>query len=234
MPLTSPRKSMITRHSWLRSAWHRVRSVRYAFYNTRRVFTRIYDTNQWGDSTSLSGPGSSPELSAALLSELPRLLDQYEIESILDIPCGDFSWMRRLPFSGRYVGVDIVAPLIRKNLEIYGDERHEFLVLDLLTDELPAADVVLCRDCMVHLSNRNVLQAFRNILRSRSTYLLATHFPQSTRNGNIVTGAWRPINLEAAPFKLPPPLHKIEEPKSLHPGKTLSLWRIADIRDHTQ
>lgn len=215
----------------LARAWHHLRSLRYAFSNTRAVFTHIYNTNQWGDTTSFSGPGSNPANTAAILAGMPVVLDRYEIESILDIPCGDFSWMQHLSYNGNYIGADIVPTIIRRNRSRYANTKRRFFELDLLTDDLPTVDLILCRDCMVHLSTRQVLRSIRNILATGSTYLLATDFPRCDRNTNIITGCWRPISLEKKPFNLPPPIYRIEEPESLCPGKTLSLWRLADICD---
>ena len=46
------------------------------------------------------------------------MLYKYQIKSILDIPCGDFYWMKGLDLKNiNYVGADIVAPLIKKNID---------------------------------------------------------------------------------------------------------------------
>jgi hypothetical protein len=52
---------------------------------------------------------------------LPALLAELRVESMLDLPCGDFNWMKQveLPVS-RYIGADIVEPLIAKNQGQYG------------------------------------------------------------------------------------------------------------------
>jgi hypothetical protein len=42
--------------------------------------------------------------------------------------------------------------------------------LDLTGDPLPRVDVVLCRDCLVHLSFQNIFRAFANLRRSGSRY----------------------------------------------------------------
>ena len=105
-----------------------------------------------------------------------------------------------------------------------------FHVGDVLTESLPKADVVLCRDCLVHFSARNVRRAVANIIRSGSTYLLTTTFPRRHSNRTIVTGDWRPLNLCAAPFNFPQPLQVIsEEHPEPYADKSLGLWRISDL-----
>ena len=78
---------------------------------------------------------------------------------MLDVPCGDFYWMRLVPLDVDYTGGDIVSDIVARNQAQYGDERRRFLRLDLLQDPLPAADLIFCRDCLVHLSNAHIRRA---------------------------------------------------------------------------
>jgi len=45
----------------------------------------------------------------------------------------------------------------------------------------------------------------RNIRRSGSAYLLVTTFPDRKENVDIITGNWRPLNMEKPPFNFPRP-----------------------------
>lgn len=200
----------------------------------KHVFTDIYRRQAWGDGDSISGPGSDAEQARAVVEALPELFGELGITSLLDIPCGDFHWMRSVPLEGvRYVGADIVKELVRRNREEYAGDGIGFEHLDLLRDPLPAVDLVLCRDCLVHLSLDGVSRALANLRRCGSRYLLTTHFPGTERNAEIETGDWRPLNLELEPFGLPRPLKVIDECCSLedgaHADKVLGLWRIEDL-----
>jgi hypothetical protein len=154
---------------------------------------------------------------------------------VLDLPCGDFNWMRLVDLNGiDYLGADIVEALIAQNQNRYGHFPNvRFKVLDLLADPLPRMDLVLVRDCLVHFSNQNIQKALENIKRSGSTYLLTTTFTQLIRNKDIITGEWRPVNLQSAPFLLPPPMLLIEEQMETSDeillSKALGLWRVADL-----
>ena len=101
-----------------------------------------------------------------------------------------------------------------------------------MKDSLPAADVILCRDCLVHLSFDDVQAAFENMTKSDAKWLLATNFPDVKRNDDIVTGQWRPINLMLPPFNLPSPSHVINENclEMEFKNKTLGLWSLAEIK----
>jgi hypothetical protein len=94
-------------------------------------------------------------------------------------------------------------------------------------------DLVLCRDCLVHLSNAHIRDAIENLRASGSTWLLTTTFRAHDQNGDLDDGDWRPLNLERPPFGFPPPVAVVNEGCSEHDGafadKSLGLWRIADL-----
>jgi hypothetical protein len=194
-------------------------------------FTRIRETNMWGAEESVSGLGSELAATATLRQELPKLLAGLGAQSLLDIPCGDFRWMSAVDLAGiRYVGGDIVEALVAENRLKYG---REFRRLDLCADDLPASDVVFCRDCLVHLSFANIARAVENLRRSGSTWLLTTHFLECERNADIEDGDWRMLNFELAPFEWGPPRRVLVEGCTESGGgyedKALALWRIADL-----
>jgi hypothetical protein len=157
-----------------------------------------------------------------------------DVHSLLDLPCGDFGWMHRVALSiEQYIGADIIAALIRHNNTLHGDAQRRFVVLDLTSDELPEADLLLCRDCLVHLSFSHIEQVLANLQANRIKYLLTTTFPETEHNEDAVTGDWRPLNLTAPPFSFPPPLTLINErcteDADGFSDKSLGLWRVEDV-----
>lgn len=191
-------------------------------------FSDIYRDNLWGDSESVSGRGSTLARTVKIRSELPELLRSIGAKSLLDAPCGDFNWMRLVDLGGiRYTGVDVVTELINRNRKIYGGPGKNFLVADVIRDYLERSDVILCRDCFIHLSFKDIKRTLINFKRSESQYLLATTHVDIVKNTNVRTGGWRNINLQLAPFKFPPPLELLVEDAEL--GKCLGLWKLSDI-----
>lgn len=217
--------------AWLKAFARNVFAPRKQMQST---FAPFYSENRWGDSESVSGPGSSLERTAKLRNELPALLDEIGARTLLDAPCGDFNWMKNTTLNlEQYIGVDVIPELIAQNQNLYGNERTRFVLLDLTRDKLPRVDVILCRDCFIHFSDRHVAAAITNFKRSGSTYLLTNTYPGWNENQNIRTGDFRYINLLTLPFNFPPPLKQIEE-KLPHEraqffGKTLALWKLADL-----
>jgi hypothetical protein len=182
---------------------------------------------------SMSGPGSSLRNTLELRRHLPRLFATLKVRSLLDAACGDFHWMRRIQPGRDYVGVDLLEELVAGNQRRYGGPNRRFLRLDIRRDPLPAADCVICRDCLVHLSFEDTFEALRNFKRSGAQYLLTTTFTADRPNFDTSRGEWRTLNLERTPFEFPRPLHIIDEccaeAQGTYSDKALGLWRLADL-----
>lgn len=192
------------------------------------VFSRIYLHNEWADPESVSGRGSTLARTTVIREALPGVLKDLGVKTILDAPCGDFNWMREVSLDGfRYIGVDIVPELIKCNRQRFGNRKRKFHVLDISREEVPTADLILTRDCLIHFSYENIFSTLNNFKKSRATYLLATTHVTVEENTDIPTGGWRSVNLRLPPFNFPEPLQMIEEDPLL--GKNLGLWRLADL-----
>ena len=198
------------------------------------TFEYIYENNIWGSPESQSGEGSELAATAQIRAKLPVLLRRYGMRTLLDAPCGDFGWMSYLDLPGvMYTGVDVVRSLVERNKQSYGSGSRRFMVRDIVTDSLPEADLVMCRDCLVHLSYREISLALRNFRRSGSKYLLTTTFTEVDENRDITTGDWRPLNLCQPPLNFPEPAELIiedcEEAGGAYADKALGLWALGSI-----
>jgi hypothetical protein len=130
----------------------------------------------------------------------------------------------------RYLGADIVREQVERNQEKYARADRTFLWLDATGDPLPRADLILSRDLLVHLSFGDIEAALKNFKRSGAEYLLTTTFPRTTQNREILTGDWRPINLQLPPFNFPGPQYLVNEHCTENGGryadKSLGLWKL--------
>ncbi len=189
------------------------------------IFSDYHRENFWGNDESVSGPGSTLEYTERIRNELPGLFVKYKIRSILDAPCGDYNWFRYVERNDiSYLGADIVPELIQKNNEIFSDENTSFRVIDITNDPLPAADLWICRDALFHLSNEHIFAALNNFLNSDIKYLLTTSNVECTENKDILTGQWRLLNLQLAPFNLPRPLQVLNDGIDGEPIRKMCLW----------
>jgi SAM-dependent methyltransferase len=201
-----------------------------------RVFSEIYATGGWPDEDETrSGPGSDLTQTTKVREFLPELVRDLALTSILDAPCGDFHWLKYCDLAGiDYTGVDIVPELIESNRQRFGDAQHKFEVADIVKDLLPRSDLVLCRDCLVHLPFAQGLEAVRNFRRSGAGYVLTTTFTNLTKNTEINRiGEWRRLNLEAPPFSFPVPVRILNEECTSAGGryadKSLGLWNLREL-----
>ena len=139
--------------------------------STEDVFNYIHTNNVWGDRESVSGSGSNSNQTQKVVSLISNILKKLEVKTFLDVPCGDFHWMQKVELGNiSYIGGDIVENIIDENNKNYKSEKISFKVLNLISDELPECDLLLCRDCFVHLSNNNVLEAMKNIKKQNRSY----------------------------------------------------------------
>ncbi len=209
-------------------------NVKYLLKPMEEKFSSIVDKNFWGPEESFSGAGSTISKTKTIRKELPILLEKLGAKSLLDVPCGDFNWMRKVDLKvDRYIGGDIVPKLIQENRKKYQNLLRKFKVIDITKDKLPQVDIIFCRDGLVHLSNKKIFLALRNFKDSLSKYLLTTTFTSHPKNRNIITGGWRPLNFQLKPFYFPKPISIINEKCDLEGGKyvdkCLGLWKLEDI-----
>jgi 2-polyprenyl-3-methyl-5-hydroxy-6-metoxy-1,4-benzoquinol methylase len=175
----------------------------------KEVFTNIYNQNLWMSRESKSGAGSELLNTQTIRTEIPKLIEKFNIKKVLDIPCGDYNWMSNVDLHGvDYIGADIVEGLIEENKKKF--EGTKFEVLDITKDKLPKVDLIFARDVLGHFDYFNIHKALSNMVDSGSKYLLTTSFTKWHFNTNIDNGGWRPINLMIEPFKLRP-LYLINE-----------------------
>lgn len=200
-------------------------------------FERIERTNLWGSATSVSGLGSEDPATAAIRDAFPQLLKRLGARSLLDAPCGDAGWIGRMKLDIDYTGIDIVPSLIAANSErsARGELVGRFHVADITHDTLPRADVILCRDCLVHLSFDNIARAVANFRASGARFLLATTFPEWDGNRDCEDGDWRALNMERTPFNWPAPRALINERCEEGGGgwrdKSIGLWQLDELPD---
>jgi len=143
-----------------------------------QVFDKIYADGVWGGGDFNSGRGSreaaivEPYVAATreFLRSLPAPPDA------VDLGCGDFfvgSQLREL--CGSYIACDVVPALIARNRARY--PGTEFRVLDLTADELPAAEVVMIRQVLQHLSNAGIARVVPQLEGKYKYLILTEHLP---------------------------------------------------------
>ena len=192
------------------------------------IFSSIYLRNEWADPETVSGRGSTLARTEAIRGLLADLLESVGARTLLDAPCGDFNWLRYVDLRGvEYTGADVVPELVERNQREYGGAGRGFIVLDITRDPPPRSDVILCRDCFIHLSFAHIGAAVANFKRSGSAYLFATTHSGVAVNTDTPSGGWRQVNLLLPPFNFPPPERFLTE--DAESGKQLGMWRLEEL-----
>jgi hypothetical protein len=198
-------------------------------------FTWIYENNFWSSSESRSGAGSTLKYTENLRKELPNLFRKYSIEKIFDAPSGDFNWMSHLlpTVKIEYIGGDIVKPLIENLNSKHKSTNISFVHFDLIKEIPPEVDLMICRDCLFHLSFQDTKSVLENFIKSKSTYLLTTthkNLGNLFANRDISTGDFRCIDLFSAPYRFPAdPLFVIEDWIAPDHERQMCLWSREQI-----
>ena len=178
-------------------------------------FELIYKTNFWTSKESISGLGSEQKNTINIKKGIIDIINDHKIKSILDAPCGDFNWIKNILNEDlQYIGGDIVNDLINKNLKKHKEKNINFLQLDITNDNLPEADLMICRDCLIHLSFKNIKLFFKNFKKSKINFLLLTSYKlkdpnKEIKNLDIPDGEFREIDMSEPPFSLPKPINEI-------------------------
>ena len=199
----------------------------------RLTFTFNYLVNIWGDSESRSGEGSTLHYTEHVISELPKLIKQLGIRSVLDIPCGDLFWMKEIlkknNLNLEYAGVDIVASLIKKNNKKYSSDKINFYRENAIDYKYGGYDLVLVRDFFFHISFKDMNRFLENFLQSGSKYLLTSSYVKSEENFDILNGDFREINILKPPFYFPYQEIKIRDYVFPYPERYLYLYERNEV-----
>ena len=180
-------------------------------------FELIYKMNFWSSRESKSGLGSEKANTINIRKGLIDIINKNKIKSILDAPCGDFNWIKDILNDDlQYIGGDIVKDLINKNLNNYKTKNINFLELDITFDNLPNADLMICRDCLIHFSFEKIRLFFENFKKSDIRFILLTSYKLKDSRKKIINldipdGEFREIDMSEPPFSLPKPIIEIQD-----------------------
>lgn len=184
------------------------------------------------------GPGSDSKfvVQAGTIDFIESIIKKYNIQSINDCACGVFeNWMSLLDLSGvQYTGYDINDLAVNRNRKDY--PHIQFYELDLVNEQVPYADLIICRDCLFHLSNSFVNSILTNFINSGAKYLLSTQHNWLDKNPDLTPkeleneAGFRLINLEIKPFSLGIPIELHEENVldyyNVGNDRQMGLWQI--------
>jgi 2-polyprenyl-3-methyl-5-hydroxy-6-metoxy-1,4-benzoquinol methylase len=169
--------------------------------SNKEVFSKIYKEDLWHGG---SGAGSKLENVKEYVDILQKYIDKPEVKTVLDLGCGDWQFSKFLDLSSvSYLGVDVVESVIESNSTSYSASNIKFISRDITTYEVPKADLIICKDVLQHLSNKDVVTILVKIITSSKFSLITNDFkPENTENKDINNGDYRCLDLTLSPFYL--------------------------------
>ena len=189
----------------------------------KKIFTSIYKSNHWvqkgnllpKEFVSVSGPGSNigTDQFRQLVDNFTYIIEKYGINSILDMPCGDFLWIKEIIKNKniKYLGIDIVEELIKNNNLKFKNEKNNFQSYDIVnfnTNE--KFDLVLIRDLFLHIKNSDIIKIIDN-LKSMNVKYVALNSYNNNKNIDVTIGQHRKVNLLIEPFNLKKPIYSFKD-----------------------
>lgn len=166
----------------------------------KEIFTEIYDKNVWGG----SGGGSSPENTVEYRKLLQKFLKDYEINSVIDYGCGDWSFSHLIDWSGiNYLGVDCVESVIESNIKKHKKPGVSFQHFHTVPPY--RADLLILKDVLQHWDNQSIIDFFNSIYRNPSfvivpiKYILITNTLGTSEN-DITPGDCRGLSAKLYPL----------------------------------
>ena len=153
---------------------------------------------------SISGPGSSKSNAKEASELISNTLNKYNIKSILDLGCGDWNWFENIKLTNiNYIGWDADVDMITSNQFNYSENNIDFDVKDIVLEDYPFVDLIICRDVLFHMPIKMALHVLNKIKKS-CKYLISTSFRDVDHNKGIDGEEWGyySINLNITPFDL--------------------------------
>ena len=129
-------------------------------------------------------------------------MKRHAVRSVVDAGCGDWGFSRAIDWGGAsYLGVDIASDVIAGLRNEHEKGQIRFQVGDI-TEELPAADLLISKDVLQHLSNTLVHKFIRNNLKKGKYKWVILTNDRGSANRDVASGGYRAIDLAAPPFEV--------------------------------
>lgn len=129
------------------------------------IFTNIYETKLWGNNgnkhySGSSGNGSSISYNEKYIKILKKIINDYNISTIVDLGCGDFRIGRLLydDIDIIYTGYDTYKKVIDYNITQYAAPKYTFKHLDIYTykDTIIEGDMCILKDIIQHWTEEEI------------------------------------------------------------------------------
>ncbi len=152
--------------------------------NNKEIFDNVYKNNLWGIG---SGPGSDPIYAGKWIGLVNSFIKNNNVKSVLDLGCGDWRIAQEFDLDGvQYTGVDVSSFIVDK-IKVYEKENIKFIEDDIVSMDLPNADLILVRDVLQHMPLKDIEIVVDKILASNSKYAIISNLFNTRKWYNILS-----------------------------------------------
>jgi 2-polyprenyl-3-methyl-5-hydroxy-6-metoxy-1,4-benzoquinol methylase len=189
----------------------------------QRVFEDIYRNATWGKNANdagYSGVGSLLRATLLYRTFLTEFMKEADIHSVVDAGCGDWEFSQTIDWTGiDYQGFDIAASVIERDEAKFTKPNVHFKVGNIVDDDLPPADLLICKHVLQHLPTASVEKFLTQLPKYKHVLLIngVNVGSLSAKNHDIAAGEYRPLDVTAPPF-------------SLRGAKLLTYWDGANMQ----
>ena len=170
-----------------------------------RTFNRIYAEGSWAKDASgkgTSGSGSTLEITQEYRAYVEDFIKKHAVKSVIDAGCGDWGFSSAMDWGdASYLGIDIASDVIEAVRKKYERGKIRFQIGDI-TEDLPAADLLISKDVLQHLSNKLVHKFIKNNLRKGKYKWVILTNNRGSENRASSNGGYRMIDLAVSPFEV--------------------------------
>jgi SAM-dependent methyltransferase len=189
----------------------------------QQVFGDIYRTGKWAtnaDDAGSSGLGSTLESTVVYRAFLQKFMKDADVHSVVDAGCGDWEFSSAMDWTGiDYQGFDIVPAVIDADTKKFAKPNVRFFVRDIVTGDLPPADLLIVKHVLQHLPTAAVQRVLAKIPNYKHVILVDSvdRVTLSADNEDIQVGSFRWIDPTRPPY-------------GVRGAKLLTYWDGADMQ----
>ena len=175
---------------------------------TKAAFDDVYKKAAWGvnpEGHGSSGGGSTMKNTVIYRAFLQQFMEDKGVKSVVDAGCGDWEFSQSMNWDGiDYKGYDIVDSVIEEDKKKYAKPNIQFFAANIVAENLPPADLLLCKQVLQHLPLADVKTFLQQLPKYKHVLITDSVEPDSfsADNRDIAPGDFRPLDITAPPFNV--------------------------------
>ena len=177
-----------------------------------KVFTEVYERNEWGNDNNSeyagsSGPGSTINYNIEYIKFLKNFINDNRINTVIDLGCGDCKCLKSIydDIDVQYTGYDCYKNIVEYNLKYNSSDKYKFFHLDFYRnkEDIISGDICILKDVLHHWDLESIYN-FMNYLVDSNKFkfiLIINCCYQIKHDTDINTGYCHCLSADYFPLK---------------------------------